>query len=143
MFENLGTAIRLLRELRSSSQAELARLTGLGKSQLSKYETGREFPRLDSLERLLTALKISLLDLAVTLSFLDGRRDSLSTDRAPEAPLTPSTLLEPAVQTAFEQLQTDMVRLHRGVLLMLLQRHSLRGSGERTAEPLRATNAAE
>ena len=40
MFRNLGTTIRLLRELRGYSQAALARRAGMGKSQLSKYEQG-------------------------------------------------------------------------------------------------------
>jgi transcriptional regulator with XRE-family HTH domain len=143
MFENLGIALRLLRELRGSSQAALARQAGLGKSQLSKYETGREIPKIDSLERLLTALKISLLDLALTLSFIDGRRNALSSDGTPEALLTSVSLLEPAVQTAFEQLQTDMLRLHREVLRMLLQRSWGKGPGEGPAEPPRARNATE
>ena len=56
MFEHLGLALRALRELAEMSQAELARRAGLGKSQLSKYERGRELPKLESLRKILTAL---------------------------------------------------------------------------------------
>ena len=48
MFDNLGRALYLIRDLRGKSQAEVAREAGIGKSQLSKYEGGREFPGVQS-----------------------------------------------------------------------------------------------
>ncbi len=55
MFDHLGKALSLLRSLRGMSQGRVARSAGLGKSQLSKYESGRELPKLDSLARILGA----------------------------------------------------------------------------------------
>ncbi|HWM94589.1 MAG TPA: helix-turn-helix transcriptional regulator [Thermoanaerobaculia bacterium] len=56
-FEHLGPTLRLLREQAGLSQAGAASEAGMSKSQLSKYETGRELPKLDSLERILRVLK--------------------------------------------------------------------------------------
>jgi transcriptional regulator with XRE-family HTH domain len=56
MFKHVGRALSALRELRGMSQAALARKAGIGKSQLSKYENCKEYPKLDSLEKLLRAL---------------------------------------------------------------------------------------
>jgi transcriptional regulator with XRE-family HTH domain len=44
MFKHMGLALRVLRELKGVSQAGLARQAGLGKSQLSKYESGKDLP---------------------------------------------------------------------------------------------------
>lgn len=56
MFETLGLTLRVFRELAGWSQAEVARRAQVGKSQLSKYEQGKELPKLESLGRILTAL---------------------------------------------------------------------------------------
>lgn len=58
LFGQVGLALQALRELRGSSQAALSRKAGIGKSQLSKYENGKELPKLDSLEKILLALEI-------------------------------------------------------------------------------------
>lgn len=56
MFETLGLTLRVFRELSGRSQAELARQAQIGKSQLSKYENGKELPKLESLGKIITAL---------------------------------------------------------------------------------------
>jgi transcriptional regulator with XRE-family HTH domain len=131
MFENLGITLRLLRELRGQSQAAVARQAGLGKSQLSKYETGRDQPKMESLERLLTALGVSFLDLALTLALINSRRESLGSE-GPEAVLltSRSLLLDSPVHEAFERLQTDLLRLHREVLQSLVRSPRRKTSGE-------------
>ena len=53
MFERLGLCLRTFRELSGKSQASVAREAGIGKSQLSKYENGKELPKLDSLGKVL------------------------------------------------------------------------------------------
>ncbi len=63
MFAELGTTLRTLRESAGLTQAELARRAGMGKSQLSKYESGKELPKLPSLEKLLRVLDIEPLTL--------------------------------------------------------------------------------
>lgn len=61
MFETLGLTLRIFRELAGWSQAEVARKAQVGKSQLSKYEQGKELPKLESLGRILTALETTPL----------------------------------------------------------------------------------
>jgi transcriptional regulator with XRE-family HTH domain len=71
MFGNLGRALFRVRERRSLSQAAVARLAHIGKSQLSKYESGRELPKLESLERVLAALRVDYVEFFEVLRALD------------------------------------------------------------------------
>jgi transcriptional regulator with XRE-family HTH domain len=68
-FKQVGSALRLVREERGLSLARLAVLSSSGKSQLSKYENGKELPKLDSLARILDALDVEPL----TLFYWAGR----------------------------------------------------------------------
>ncbi|HVT16653.1 MAG TPA: helix-turn-helix transcriptional regulator [Thermoanaerobaculia bacterium] len=77
MFENVGRALSLVRELRGLSQTEVARAAGAGKSQISKYERGRELPRLDSLARILAVLHIGYGPFFVIVRQLDDARSVL------------------------------------------------------------------
>jgi transcriptional regulator with XRE-family HTH domain len=78
MFVNLGRTLGLLRELRGKSQALVAREAGIGKSQLSKYENGKELPKLDSLEKVLRALHVGYFEFFYTLYLVDGRAADLA-----------------------------------------------------------------
>lgn len=60
-FRQLGPALRIVRERAELSGAALARAARIGKSQLSKYETGREWPKLETLSRLLDVLGVEPL----------------------------------------------------------------------------------
>lgn len=113
MFRNLGSALRIVREQRLLAQAALARAAGLGKSQLSKYESGKEKPKLDSLEKLFVALNIHPLDFFTLLASLDRELDRLA---APEngqpSELVLWGLLPENVSTAFEALLRNLFGLH-------------------------------
>jgi transcriptional regulator with XRE-family HTH domain len=84
MFLNLGRTLSLLRELRGKSQARVAREAGIGKSQLSKYENGKELPKLDSLEKVLNALKVGYFEFFYTLYLVDRRAADLARAEAGE-----------------------------------------------------------
>jgi len=84
MFRNLGYVLRLLRELKGLSQQEVARKGGIGKSQVSLYESGRVLPRLESLEKFLKVLDTDLSHLAAILSFVDQAASNGA--RLPSAP---------------------------------------------------------
>jgi transcriptional regulator with XRE-family HTH domain len=71
MFETLGLTLRVLRELSGCSQAEIARKAQIGKSQLSKYENGKELPKLESLGKILSALGTTPLVVFYLSSVLD------------------------------------------------------------------------
>jgi transcriptional regulator with XRE-family HTH domain len=60
-FSQLGLALVILRAKAGLSAHGLAARAGMGKSQLSKYENGRESPKLETLARLLDVLEVEPL----------------------------------------------------------------------------------
>ena len=133
MFANLGRTLSLLRELRGKSQARVAREAGIGKSQLSKYENGKELPKLDSLEKVLNALKVGYFEFFYTLYLVDRRAADLGRAAEREArtrghggpaageplympPLHDGNiLLAGTTDQAFSQVFTDLLLLYRRV----------------------------
>jgi len=124
MFHNLGKTLSLLRELRGKSQARVAREAGIGKSQLSKYENGKELPKLDSLEKVLKALGVGHFEFFYTLYLVDRRADDLARTDAGDALaehlfmpplLTGMSLLSSSTDQAFSQVLTDVLLLYRAV----------------------------
>ena len=141
MFVNLGRTLSLLRELRGKSQARVAREAGIGKSQLSKYENGKELPKLDSLEKVLNALKVGYFEFFYTLYLVDRRAADLAragaedgaeererarsrvagAEEPREEPLympplrNGNTLLADTTDQAFSQVFTDLLLLYRRV----------------------------
>jgi transcriptional regulator with XRE-family HTH domain len=128
MFANVGLTLSLLRELRGKSQAWLAREAGIGKSQLSKYENGKELPKLDSLEKVLNALKVGYFEFFYTLHLVDRRAADLSPERgetvavrAEPLYLPPlysggNSLLADPTDQAFSQVFADLMILYRRLL---------------------------
>lgn len=131
MFANLGMTLSLLREIRGKSQSRVAREARIGKSQLSKYENGRELPKLDSLEKILRVLKVDMFEFFYTLYLVDGRAAALA--EPGEAPAGPAPvgalpgphylpplphehpLLEGATDQAFARVFGDLLVLYRRV----------------------------
>lgn len=137
MFANLGRTLSLLRELRGKSQGWVAQEAGIGKSQLSKYENGKELPKLDSLEKVLTALRVGCLEFFYTLYLVDTRAASLAqadaaqtsgsgTTASPSLPmyLPPfpqgNPLLSESTDEAFTRLFGDLLALYRLVFEQLV-----------------------
>lgn len=114
MFEHLGPALRLLREQEGLSQTRLAREAGMSKSQLSKYETGKELPKLDSLARILRALDVQPLWLFYIAGVLGnpGQGDSLPTHALLQA-AGKSPFLQPAEEAAFRNLFDQLLGFYR------------------------------
>ncbi|HEX6899681.1 MAG TPA: helix-turn-helix transcriptional regulator [Thermoanaerobaculia bacterium] len=126
MFSNLGRTLSLLRELRGKSQARLAREAGIGKSQLSKYENGKELPKLDSLEKVLSALKVGYFEFFYTLYLVDRRAADLT--RQDEDPAQSrkdpfyvtlfdrgDSVLSEHTDLAFSQVFVDLLQLYRRI----------------------------
>lgn len=134
MFINLGKTLGLLRELRGKSQARVAREAGIGKSQLSKYENGKELPKLDSLEKVLKALGVGHFEFFYTLYLVDQRADGLARGDAGQAlveqlsrpPLLSGTnsLLSQTTDQGFSRVFSELLQLYRTVLeeIVLTQR---------------------
>ena len=128
MFNNLGRALGLLRELRGKSQAQLASQAGIGKSQLSKYENGKELPKLESLGKVLEALGVGYFEFFYTLQLLDERGASLGDlpNDLGSASLGVWAMgglshLSPETEEAFGEVFTLLLRLYRHVFETVLQ----------------------
>lgn len=133
MFSNLGRTLSLLRDLRGFSQSQVALEAGIGKSQLSKYENGKELPKLDSLEKVLHALSIGHFEFFYTLHLIDQRAAELepSTSSARSASSAPADigldglylppllkghpLLSESTDSAFSRVFADLLVLYRRV----------------------------
>lgn len=136
MFANLGQTLSLLRELRGHSQARVARDAGIGKSQLSKYENGKELPKFDSLEKVLSALNVGYFDFFYTLYIVDRRAADLERSEGSAAPersedplgeplFLPSlpngnALLAGSADQAFSRVFTDLLILYRRIFEQLV-----------------------
>jgi transcriptional regulator with XRE-family HTH domain len=149
MFTNLGHTLGLLRELRGKSQARVAREAGIGKSQLSKYENGKELPKLDSLEKVLIALKVSYFEFFYTLHLVDRRASELEpvengdgeapdSEPIPLPSFLPGTLLDDTTDQAFSQVFTDLLLLYRRIFQQRVLPSSGPGPAGQSADDLSA-----
>ncbi|HEY0554843.1 MAG TPA: helix-turn-helix transcriptional regulator [Thermoanaerobaculia bacterium] len=122
MFENLGQALSLIREMRGKSQAQVARAAGIGKSQLSKYENRKELPRFDSLQKILIALEVGYSEFFHTLQLIDQRAATLG--QAPNgrrvATSPSSAVLSQDLEDAFDLVFALLSRLQRRVWEQML-----------------------
>jgi len=113
LFSNLGRTLTLLRGLRGLSQTALARRSGIGKSQLSKYESGKEKPKLESLSKLLTVLEIQPLQFFFALELV-GRCSALAAPGQPtDSPETVWLLRPLDGDDAFAGVLRELLRLYR------------------------------
>ena len=114
MFGNFGRTLALLREMRGYSQLALSREARIGKSQLSKYENGRELPKLETLERVLSVLDVQPISFFYTVAVLDGLVDRIDDPNADLPPLPlPMTLLQPDLDELFSATVGQFLRMHR------------------------------
>lgn len=69
----LGPALRWMRERRGRKQYQVAAAAGITKGMLSAYETGRQRPSLETLDKILDTLGTDLHDLHNALQIVNGR----------------------------------------------------------------------
>jgi transcriptional regulator with XRE-family HTH domain len=72
IYRNVPRAITLIRELRGLDQAQAALRAGIGKSQMSKYESGKELPKLDTLATVLEGLKVGVFEFWYTVYLINA-----------------------------------------------------------------------
>jgi len=77
IFTGLGRALRWLRDRQGKRQYQVADSAGITKAMLSAYETGKQKPSLDTLEKILTALECDLNDLHNALQIINERPDAI------------------------------------------------------------------
>lgn len=73
-FDNLGQALRWLRSRQHKKQYEIADTAGITKAMLSAYETGKQNPSIETLEKILEALRCDLSELHNALVLHQGGR---------------------------------------------------------------------
>jgi transcriptional regulator with XRE-family HTH domain len=77
IFDGLGRSLRWLRERQVKRQYQVAEGAGITKAMLSAYETGKQKPSLDTLEKILDALICDLNDLHNALQIVNGRPERM------------------------------------------------------------------
>lgn len=82
-FEGLGKALRWIRDKQGKKQYQVADTAGITKAMLSAYETDKQKPSIETLEKIMTALAIDLADLFHALQVVNevprsARRDGLA-----------------------------------------------------------------
>jgi transcriptional regulator with XRE-family HTH domain len=125
-FRNLGLTLRLVRELRRLSQSATARKAGIGKSQLSKYESGKELPKFESLGKVLDVLGIDPFNFFYVMHLVDAGELRVSADGKAEIggdaglgmippPLLIPGLMAPSTEEAMREAFTALQRLYTSV----------------------------
>jgi len=93
--EDWAPTITLLRALRGWSQTQLAEASGVDKSQISRYEQGREVPSPRTQERLAAAVGLPPVLLATMTAFIHRLREAMAGQGSAAAELPDSTGLSP------------------------------------------------
>jgi transcriptional regulator with XRE-family HTH domain len=76
--EDLAPTVTLLRALRGWTRKQLADASGVARSQISRYELGRETPSQRTLERLATAVGLPPVHLAPMTAFVRRLREAMT-----------------------------------------------------------------
>jgi transcriptional regulator with XRE-family HTH domain len=82
-----GRALMMLRLLRGVPQTELARLTGIDRDLISRYECGKSLPRPQALSRLVEGMGATAAMLDQTLAFLEIVREGAAARESHSASL--------------------------------------------------------
>ena len=77
ILNGLGQALRWLRDRRGRKQYEVADAAGITKGMLSAYETGRQRPSLETLEKVLGTLACDLNDLHNAIQIINGKPEGM------------------------------------------------------------------
>jgi transcriptional regulator with XRE-family HTH domain len=115
MFARLGVTLSVIRQVRGKTLTETAAAAGLGKSQLSKYENGKELPQLSTLARVLEVLDVSPAELFSTMDLLDGKVSGLGQTQEPSIEFSRS-LLGRSTDDVFNQVALKLFDLRRAVI---------------------------
>src|SRR4051794_21870659 len=77
ILNGLGQALRWLRDRQGKKQYQVADTAGITKGMLSAYETGRQRPSLETLEKILDTLGCDLNDLHNALQIINGAPEKM------------------------------------------------------------------
>lgn len=148
-FEHLAGALRLLRDRRGLTQQQLAQAIESPVKQISAYETGRQRPRIETLDRILAAVGADAMDLAETMSALESGELQLppsgAAGRLRPRPPAPPPAAEPAAELSPELRELapklpEIEKLANDVLVELLS-EAVERQARRLSDDLRAGRA--
>jgi transcriptional regulator with XRE-family HTH domain len=109
---NLGVTLVLLRRFADKNQEEVARAAGIGQPQLSAYEAGRKFPRIETLERVLGVLGVTPLGFFFAMDRVDRVLvDLVESGQALPDPLIPTG--NGPGNVVFQRVVAELLRLGR------------------------------
>ncbi len=77
ILNGLGQALRWLRDRQGKKQYQVADTAGITKGMLSAYETGRQRPSIETLEKILDTLGCDLNDLHNAIQIINGRPEKM------------------------------------------------------------------
>jgi transcriptional regulator with XRE-family HTH domain len=72
-FDGLGKALRWIRDKQGKKQYQVADAAGVTKAMLSAYETGKQKPSIDTLEKVMGALRVDLAGLFHAIEMVNER----------------------------------------------------------------------
>jgi len=83
MFDEVSDIIRFHRKKSGLTQAELARLAGIGKAAVYDLEHGTKSTRIDTLQKVLTVLNITIkLDSPIMQTYEDQKHETRESVRS-------------------------------------------------------------
>jgi transcriptional regulator with XRE-family HTH domain len=101
--------------MRGYSQLALSRRARIGKSQLCKYERGRELPKMETLEKVLSALEVPPISFFYTVAMLDdliAKLDGGAAAKGSVPVLLPLTTIQPGLGETFALTMRQLMRLY-------------------------------
>ena len=117
---NLGRSLTLLRDLRRVSLRSTARKAGIGQSQLSKYENAHGLPKMESLEKVLSALDMTFLDLFNTMALFDVFEEEMRSGERKESMvfnlLHTRGIIGDSVSLGIRRVVDDLILLHTEIM---------------------------
>jgi transcriptional regulator with XRE-family HTH domain len=116
-YKNLPRALTLIRELRGLNQAQVASRAGIGKSQMSRYEGGKELPRLDTLVTVLAALRVGIFEFWYIVHLIDSGEAQIDSNAGilftlPPLLLNGAGLMSTETDAAFKRLIEDVMKVY-------------------------------
>lgn len=113
-FERLGRALRWIRQRQGKKQFEVASDARITKAMLSSYENEKQRPTLETLERILVALRVDLDGLAYAMRAVHQEEQSKSSPGATTTRPSHPAEIDPWSSTAPAELE-QILRMPRSL----------------------------
>ncbi|HEY6321895.1 MAG TPA: helix-turn-helix transcriptional regulator [Thermoanaerobaculia bacterium] len=122
-FRDIGKALALVRQQRGLTQARLAARCGMSRPQVSRYESGKELMKLETLEKILRTLTVEPDEFFHFLRSLDD-------SNSPQQSRAPDRIDDRMLADAFRNLHRAIDGLHQVVERAVARSGGLRAVGQ-------------